>query len=127
MRSVIRRLLHIHVWEPKLSKYVSFNSRDILYECKCGKGKIKNVYRNFDTPFPIETTTMLTNKEMQDALLNREKRTCKTCRFGTGGKYELCWVGTYYAEQGKDRVCVEGELWEPTEHQHIDQPYDKTN
>ena len=44
-----------------------------------------------------------------------EKHTCKTCRFGTGGKYGLCWVGTHYAEQGKSRFCVEGELWEANE------------
>ena len=45
-----------------------------------------------------------------------EKNTCKTCRFSKGGRYGLCWVGTYYAEQGKIRLCVEGELWEATEH-----------
>jgi hypothetical protein len=44
-----------------------------------------------------------------------EKNTCKTCRFSKGGKYGLCWVGTYYAEQGKSRFCVEGELWEAIE------------
>lgn len=44
-----------------------------------------------------------------------EKHTCKTCRFAIGGKYGNCWVGTYYAEQGKDRFCYEGELWEATE------------
>ena len=41
-----------------------------------------------------------------------EKHTCKTCRFAIGGKYSNCWVGTYYAEKGKDRFCYEGELWE---------------
>lgn len=70
IHDVIHRLFHTHNWEPKLSRYISFNSRDILYECKCGKRKIENVYRDFDTPFPIETTMMITHKEMQDALLN---------------------------------------------------------
>ena len=70
IHDVIHRLFHIHNWKPKLSRYISFDSRDILYECKCGKRKIENVYRDFSEPFPIETTTNLTYKDMQDALLN---------------------------------------------------------
>ena len=69
IHNVINRLFHIHNWKPKLSRYVSFNSRDILYECNCGKRKIENVYLDFGVLFPIETTMMITNKEMQYALL----------------------------------------------------------
>ena len=36
---------------------------------------------------------------------------CTKCRFA-GGKYGNCTVGTYYAEQGLDKICYEGELWE---------------
>jgi len=70
IHDVIHRLFHIHNWKPKLSRYISFSTRDILYECRCGKRKIKSITRDFGTPFPIETTTSLTHKEMQDALLN---------------------------------------------------------
>lgn len=64
----MKKFLHIHKWNPKLSRYISFHTRDILYECKCGKRKIETVYRSFDKPFPIETAMNLTHKEMQDAL-----------------------------------------------------------
>ena len=67
-KSTLHRVLHIHKWKPKLSRYLSFNSREILYECKCGKRKLKEVRKDFDTPFPIETTMMISHKEMQDAL-----------------------------------------------------------
>ncbi len=70
IHDVIHRLFHTHNFKPILSRYISFSSRDILYECKCGKRKIVNVYRDFDTPFPMETTMLLTHKDMQDALLN---------------------------------------------------------
>ena len=70
MIEAAHRLFHIHNWKPKLSRYISFNTRDILYECKCWKRKIETVSRDFDTPFPIETAMMITHKEMQDALLN---------------------------------------------------------
>jgi len=49
------------------------------------------------------------------SVVDADKGKCITCRFGQGGKYGLCWVGTYYAEQGKSRFCIEGELWEATE------------
>jgi hypothetical protein len=66
---IIHYLFKIHNWTPKLSRYISFSSRDILYECSCGKRKINKVVRDFDTPFPIETTMLMTKKEMQNALL----------------------------------------------------------
>jgi len=45
--------------------YVSFNTRDIVYECRCGKRKIIREYRPFDIPFPIETTIFITRKELE--------------------------------------------------------------
>ncbi len=39
---------------------------------------------------------------------------CTTCRFNNG-KYDNCTAGTYWAEQGLNRMCCEGELWEATE------------
>jgi len=70
IHGVIHRLFHIHNWKPILRKYVSFNSRDILYECRCGKRKIVHVNRSFDREISIETNIGLTHKEMQEALLN---------------------------------------------------------
>ena len=40
---------------PIVSRYVSFNVRDIIYECKCGKRQNVKVYAPTDKPFPIET------------------------------------------------------------------------
>ena len=37
---------------------------------------------------------------------------CTKCKFNINDR---CTVGTYYAEQGKSRFCIEGELWEATE------------
>lgn len=39
------------------------------------------------------------------------KQYCTNCRF-SNGKYSNCWVGTHYAEQGLNRSCIKGELWE---------------
>jgi hypothetical protein len=35
-------------------------------------------------------------------------KNCKTCKFNCDTH---CNVGTYYAEQGLNRICYEGELW----------------
>lgn len=37
---------------------------------------------------------------------------CTKCNFNINDR---CTVGTFYAEQGKSRFCIEGELWEATE------------
>jgi hypothetical protein len=50
--------------KPIASLYVSFHTRDILFECSCGKRNIERVTNDFDTPFPIETTMHLTRKEL---------------------------------------------------------------
>jgi len=50
--------------KPIASLYVSFHTRDILYECSCGKRKIEQVTRAFGESFPIETTMLLTRKEL---------------------------------------------------------------
>lgn len=44
--------------------YISFNTRDIVYECKCGKRKIERETRSFSDPFPIKTT-LITRKELE--------------------------------------------------------------
>jgi hypothetical protein len=54
--------------KPIVSKYVSFNKRDIIYECKCGKRKIIRVYRTFGIAFPIKTTNFITKEEFKKFL-----------------------------------------------------------
>lgn len=63
--------IHVCIFsKPILSKYSTFNSRDIIYECRCGKRKVVNVYRNFGDYFPIETKNFLTDKEFKEILCN---------------------------------------------------------
>lgn len=57
---------HIHSYsKPIISRYVSFNTRDIVYECRCGQRKIIHEYRPFDDPFPIKTTPFITNQDLE--------------------------------------------------------------
>ena len=39
---------------------------------------------------------------------------CTTCRFNDK-EWDRCVAGTYWAEQGLNIICYEGELWEATE------------
>jgi len=56
--------VHCHSYsKPIVSKYVSFNTRYIVYECRCGKRKIIRDFRTFDIPFPIQTTNFITHQE----------------------------------------------------------------
>lgn len=48
--------------------YLSFNQRNIIYECKCGKRKDFVISIDFSRPFPIETTNHLSFKEFKDIL-----------------------------------------------------------
>ena len=50
---------------PIVSKYVGFETRNIIYQCKCGKRKCKKVTRTFEDnrDFPIKTSVMMTEKE----------------------------------------------------------------
>jgi hypothetical protein len=65
--------VHVHSYShPIVSKYVGFNTRDIIYECRCGKRKIIREYRPFNKPFPIKTTSFITNKDLE-RIVNNEK------------------------------------------------------
>lgn len=39
---------------------------------------------------------------------------CTTCEFNNR-EWDRCVAGTYWAEQGLNRICYEGELWKATE------------
>ena len=65
---IVRIFEKLHICsfsKPIVSRYISFNTRSIVYECRCGERKIKRVYCSFDSPFPIETTIFISNKEIQ--------------------------------------------------------------
>lgn len=58
--------------KPVASAYVSFNTRDILFECSCGKRVIERVCNDFSKPFPIGTTTFLTRKDLEKMVSTAE-------------------------------------------------------
>jgi len=62
---IIEGLHRCRFSKPIVSKYVTFNSRDIIYQCKCGKRRCKTVIRTYEDKrdFPIDTTIMITEKE----------------------------------------------------------------
>ena len=45
---------------------MSFNTRQIIYQCKCGKVEIFNESFLFSEPLPINTTPYLTYKDIED-------------------------------------------------------------
>jgi len=58
--------------KPIASSYVSFNTRDILFECSCGKRNIETVIKAFDSSFPIQTTMFLSRKDIERMRDNAE-------------------------------------------------------
>ncbi len=57
--------------KPIASMYAGFNTRDIVYGCKCGKRIIKKIRRPFDVDFPIPTTILITSKELEQIKNNK--------------------------------------------------------
>jgi len=43
----------------------------------------------------------------------KKEGSCKRCKFNKDNLY--CNVGSHYAEQGINALCMEGELWEEKE------------
>lgn len=39
------------------------------------------------------------------------EKSCLNCKFNDKKK-DSCWVGSYYAKKGENRICYDGELWE---------------
>jgi len=56
--------------KPIISRYISFNERDIIYQCYCGKRHVTRVYMPFGKPFPIPTTPHITHAEFLKYLNN---------------------------------------------------------
>lgn len=66
---MIRKMLHIHWFnKPIISQYWTFNQRNIVFECRCGKRVCERVYRAFGDPFPIQTTPFITTEEINQLL-----------------------------------------------------------
>lgn len=61
-----------HFSKPIKSRYVSFNCRDIIYECDCGKREVVSVCCDFGKPFPIETKSLITHEEFLKYLDNNK-------------------------------------------------------
>jgi hypothetical protein len=54
--TTINPIFHIHRFDtPIVCRYVGFEHRDIIYQCRCGKRKSVEVYDNYYTGkgFPI--------------------------------------------------------------------------
>ena len=52
----IKKFFHIHNCnKPVASLYWGFNTRKIIYECRCGKKELHVVTRDFSSSFPIST------------------------------------------------------------------------
>lgn len=65
VRSIIKKT-HVCIYsKPVASKYVGFGTRDCVYKCRCGKGTIKTIRRDFNQQFPIETNMFITKKEFE--------------------------------------------------------------
>ena len=71
----MRNIFHIHNYnKPILSMYSSFNCRDIIFECRCGKRIAKKVCVPFGEPFPKETDCFITYKEFNEKLHANSKK-----------------------------------------------------
>ena len=68
----MKLLPHIHIFNtPIHSRYVGFSTREIIYECRCGRKCTKTVTKSFGSPFPIATSTLgINEKKIFDEILN---------------------------------------------------------
>ena len=66
----IRAALHTHNYDtPILSMYWTFNTRRIIYQCKCGGRKEYFVTIPYGSPLPIQTSMNIDSKKFE-AVLN---------------------------------------------------------
>jgi len=68
----MRNIFHIHIFNtPLASQYIGFNTRNIIWECRCGKRKLIQESRNFGEPFSMPTSNFMTTKEFEEILNNK--------------------------------------------------------
>ena len=73
----ILNLLHIHFHStPIVSKYVSFHTRHIIFECSCGHRCTKEMTLPYGRGFPIYTGS-LSDREFNEVLHGNESDTTK--------------------------------------------------
>lgn len=66
-------LFHIHSFgTPIASEYISFNTRRIIYQCKCGCKEAHSISLPFGVSFPIETTPFFEHKDFKNLLETKE-------------------------------------------------------
>jgi hypothetical protein len=64
---------HIHRHnKPIISDYVSFNTRDVVWECRCGHRKLVREFRAYGSSFSLSWTVGLDKKEMEQVLNKTE-------------------------------------------------------
>ena len=69
----LKNKMHIHCFDKAIaSQYRSFHCRNIIYECRCGERREERECREFGDSFPIVTNILITNKEMNQILLNEK-------------------------------------------------------
>ena len=59
-----------------------------------------------------EQMQALRKTDVSGAVASSDVGKCTKCKFNID---DHCRVGTHYAKKGKNRFCIEGELWEATE------------
>ena len=74
MLEKLRKFFHIHDFWRKFvaSKYVSFNYREVIGECRCGKRKNLGILHH-NTVYPyIRTMAFITDKEFNEILEGKD-------------------------------------------------------
>jgi hypothetical protein len=67
MKKLFKKL-HIHNFsKPIACMYISFHTREIIFECKCGARKLKKEIKAFDEPFS-RGADFVSSKEMKEIL-----------------------------------------------------------
>ena len=65
----IKNKLQVHYFsKPIVSEYRSFNVRNIIFECRCGKRELRKEVRGFDEDFSMPTSHLVTTKQMNEIL-----------------------------------------------------------
>lgn len=63
----LKTKLHVHSYNKIIaSQYRSFNYRNVVVECNCGKRKIERWHH--DDVYPFSTNNFITDKEMKELI-----------------------------------------------------------
>lgn len=75
MKKILKFIFpHRHKYnKPIASKYISFDTRDIIYECQCRERKVFRYRDSYNLNFPIDTNVFMTNEEFKELLTKNTK------------------------------------------------------